>query len=60
MKDAVLKVLMIIATIPLCILLLLGTILGEYLVTLILGIPFLILGIIVLYIKNNLVKKEVS
>ena len=57
-KNKILNVGMYIATIPLIILSLISVLLADFSVALLLGAPFIILGVILLLIKNKLLKKE--
>ncbi|MDM0687606.1 hypothetical protein QTH62_01850 [Clostridium perfringens] len=60
MKKIIFNVIMCIATVPLIILLILGTLFKSYGPTFILGMPFIILGTITLFLNNKLLKvKEV-
>ena len=57
-KNKILNIVMYIATIPLIILTLISVLLSDFSVALLLGAPFIILGVILLFIKNKLLKKE--
>lgn len=58
MVHKILKIGMYIATIPLLILSLISIICGDFSVALLLGFPFIILGVILLLVKSKLLKKE--
>ena len=57
MVHKILKIGMYIATIPLLILSLISIICGDFSVALLLGFPFIILGVILLLVKSKLLKK---
>ena len=54
--NKILNIGMYIATIPLIILSLISVLLADFSVALLLGFPFIILGVILLIIKNKLLK----
>lgn len=56
--NKILNIGMYIVTIPLIILSLISVLLADFSVALLLGLPFIILGVILLLIKNKLLKKE--
>ena len=56
--NKILNIGMYIVTIPLIILSLISVLLADFSVALLLGLPFIILGLILLLIKNKLLKKE--
>ena len=60
MKKIIFNLIMGIATVALIILFILGTLFENYIPTLVLGVPFILLGSVILYFKNKSIKtKEV-
>ena len=57
-KNKILNIVMYIATIPLIILSLISVLLSDFSIALLMGAPFIILGVILLFIKSKLLKKE--
>ena len=56
--NKILNIGMYIATIPLIILTLISVLLSDFSIALLMGAPFIILGVILLFIKSKLLKKE--
>ena len=57
-KNKILNIFMYIATIPLITLTLISVLLSDFSIALLMGAPFIILGVILLFIKSKLLKKE--